>query len=111
MALLREPGVTDRRPLLPDLEAEEARFRRRERAFAEEPGLRPGADLELELRPADDRAQIDVIPRGKAWRILVRARLPLRRVARGAGTPASAARSGRDTGGRIDVRAGPVKVC
>lgn len=73
MSLLREPRVADRRPLLADLEADETALRRRHGALAEKAGLRTGTDLELQLRAADDAAQIDVIAFRKTRCVLVRA--------------------------------------
>jgi hypothetical protein len=81
MALLGEARVTDGCPLLADLEADEPRLRGRQRALAQEPGLRARADLELELGAGDDRAKIDAVhPWGKTRGVLVGARLALRRV-------------------------------
>jgi hypothetical protein len=63
MTVLGETCVADRRPLAPDLEPDEERLRRDDRAFDEEAGLRTRTDLELDLaeRNASERAKIAVL--------------------------------------------------
>lgn len=105
VALLGEALVTDGRPLLANLEADEARSVRRDRALDQEAGLRARTDFELQRCAAHDLPQIDEFTVGKARRGVVGAGLAGRRTS----VLARCSRLGHV--GRIDARAQPVKVC
>ena len=69
--LLREAGIADRRPLAPDLEAQERGLGSRDRPLREEPRLRTWPDLELDPRAAHDLTQVDRIAFGETRRIRI----------------------------------------
>jgi len=109
---LGEAGVSDGSPLATDLEPHEPRLWGRQCTLDEEPGLGAGADLELQLRASDHRAEIHGFAVGEPRRVVVRAALsPGRGIERRRNSGGSGRFRGQRHGAPVDVRAGPVKVC